>query len=242
MPRSATSTRLSRRPSTTETCAAILLEPIQGEGGINLPARGLPRKPAFALRPARASCLSSTKCRRASAAPGSGSPIRHWGVLPDVFTLAKALAGGVAMGALVAKPEVAEKLKPGTHAATFGGNPLAAKRRTRHHRNDRTGRACSNEHFRSARSSTQRFTGLEGEVPADYLDVRVKGCHDRRRTQQWKAPPWCRVASRRGCSSTARTTRPCCACSPPLNARRRADSTRAAIIIDSVLMGLKRLS
>jgi acetylornithine/succinyldiaminopimelate/putrescine aminotransferase len=52
---------------------------------------------------------------------------QHWGVKPDIVTLAKAIAGGVAMGGLVAKPEVAEKLKPGTHAATFGGNPLAAR-------------------------------------------------------------------------------------------------------------------
>ena len=52
---------------------------------------------------------------------------QHWDVKPDVVTLAKALAGGVAMGGLMAKPEVAEKLKPGTHAATFGGNPLAAR-------------------------------------------------------------------------------------------------------------------
>src|SRR3954467_8479062 len=51
---------------------------------------------------------------------------QHWGVTPDVVTLAKALAGGVAMGGLVARPEVADKLRPGTHAATFGGNPLAA--------------------------------------------------------------------------------------------------------------------
>jgi acetylornithine/succinyldiaminopimelate/putrescine aminotransferase len=43
------------------------------------------------------------------------------------MTLAKSLAGGVACGALVARPEVAEKLKPGTHAATFGGNPLACR-------------------------------------------------------------------------------------------------------------------
>ena len=43
------------------------------------------------------------------------------------MTLAKALAGGVAMGGLVARPEVAEKLRPGTHAATFGGNPLACR-------------------------------------------------------------------------------------------------------------------
>ena len=50
---------------------------------------------------------------------------QHWGVQPDVMTLAKALAGGVAMGGLIATPEVAAKLRPGTHAATFGGNPLA---------------------------------------------------------------------------------------------------------------------
>ena len=52
---------------------------------------------------------------------------QHWSVKPDIVTLAKALAGGVAMGGLIAKPEVGEKLKPGTHAATFGGNPLAAR-------------------------------------------------------------------------------------------------------------------
>src|SRR5438445_556158 len=50
---------------------------------------------------------------------------QHWGVQPDAVTLAKALAGGVACGGLVARPEFAEKLRPGTHAATFGGNPLA---------------------------------------------------------------------------------------------------------------------
>ena len=50
---------------------------------------------------------------------------QHWGVVPDVVTLAKALAGGVACGGLLARPEVAKALRPGTHAATFGGNPLA---------------------------------------------------------------------------------------------------------------------
>ncbi len=50
---------------------------------------------------------------------------QHWGVRPDAVTLAKALAGGVACGGLLARPEFAEKLRPGTHAATFGGNPLA---------------------------------------------------------------------------------------------------------------------
>ena len=50
---------------------------------------------------------------------------QHFKVQPDIMTLAKALGGGAAIGALVAKPEVAAKLVPGTHASTFGGNPLA---------------------------------------------------------------------------------------------------------------------
>ena len=51
---------------------------------------------------------------------------QHSGVVPDIMTLAKSLGGGVAIGALTAKPEVAAKLVPGTHASTFGGNALAA--------------------------------------------------------------------------------------------------------------------
>jgi acetylornithine/succinyldiaminopimelate/putrescine aminotransferase len=52
---------------------------------------------------------------------------QHWNAAPDVMTLAKGLAGGIACGAMVAKPEYAAKLKPGTHAATFGGNPVACR-------------------------------------------------------------------------------------------------------------------
>jgi acetylornithine/succinyldiaminopimelate/putrescine aminotransferase len=51
----------------------------------------------------------------------------HWPVQPDVMTLAKGLGGGIAVGGLVARAEVAQKLKPGTHAATFGGNPIACR-------------------------------------------------------------------------------------------------------------------
>ncbi len=50
---------------------------------------------------------------------------QHDGVVPDIMTLAKSIGGGPALGALVAKAEVAAKLVPGTHASTFGGNPLA---------------------------------------------------------------------------------------------------------------------
>src|SRR5205085_4309178 len=98
---------------------------------------------------------------------------QHWNVQPDVFTLAKALAGGVAMGGIVAKPEVADKLKPGTHAATFGGNPLAARAALATietiEQDGLLDRATQiGEKFRS------RFTALKEKCPL-VTDVRIKG-------------------------------------------------------------------
>ncbi len=108
-----------------ETCA-VMLEPIQGEGGINLP-------PAGFLEGLRELCdkhgilLILDEVQTGMGRTGKWYAHQHWGIKPDIVTLAKALAGGVAMGGLLASNEVAEKLKPGTHAATFGGNPLAAR-------------------------------------------------------------------------------------------------------------------
>jgi len=108
-----------------ETCA-VMLEPVQGEGGVNLP-------PAGYLEGLRELCdrhgilLILDEVQTGMGRTGAWYAHQHWNVVPDVVTLAKALAGGVAMGGLIARPEVAEKLKPGTHAATFGGNPLAAR-------------------------------------------------------------------------------------------------------------------
>jgi acetylornithine/N-succinyldiaminopimelate aminotransferase len=105
------------------TCA-ILVEPIQGEGGINVPPPGY-------LEGLRELCdrhrllLIFDEVQTGMGRTGRWYAHQHWSVRPDIVTLAKALAGGVAMGGLIATPAVAEKLKPGTHAATFGGNPLA---------------------------------------------------------------------------------------------------------------------
>jgi acetylornithine/succinyldiaminopimelate/putrescine aminotransferase len=107
------------------TCA-VMVEPIQGEGGVNLP-------PAGYLEGLRDLCdkhklvLIFDEVQTGMGRTGRWYTYQHWGVTPDILTLAKALAGGVAMGGLIAKPEVAAKLKPGTHAATFGGNPLACR-------------------------------------------------------------------------------------------------------------------
>jgi predicted acetylornithine/succinylornithine family transaminase len=107
----------------SETCA-ILVEPIQGEGGINLPPPGY-------LQGLRELCdhhkllLIFDEVQAGMGRTGRWFAHQHWEAQPDVMTLAKALGGGVAVGGLVARPEAAEKLRPGTHAATFGGNPLA---------------------------------------------------------------------------------------------------------------------
>ncbi|HET6576099.1 MAG TPA: aspartate aminotransferase family protein [Fimbriiglobus sp.] len=108
-----------------ETCA-VLVEPIQGEGGVNLP-------PAGYLEGLRTLCdehgmlLILDEVQTGMGRTGKWYAHQHWDVVPDVVTLAKAVAGGVALGGLIAKPEVADKLKPGTHAATFGGNPIATR-------------------------------------------------------------------------------------------------------------------
>jgi predicted acetylornithine/succinylornithine family transaminase len=108
-----------------ETCA-ILVEPIQGEGGINVPpANYLPGLRALADQ--HKLLLMYDEVQSGMARTGRWFGYQHWNAAPDVMTLAKGLAGGIACGAMVAKPEYAAKLKPGTHAATFGGNPVACR-------------------------------------------------------------------------------------------------------------------
>lgn len=106
-----------------ETCA-VMLEPIQGEGGINVPPPGY-------LEGLRKLCddrnilLILDEVQTGMGRTGKWFTHQHFGVRPDIVTLAKALGGGVAVGGLIATPELAPYLKPGTHAATFGGNSIA---------------------------------------------------------------------------------------------------------------------
>jgi acetylornithine/N-succinyldiaminopimelate aminotransferase len=103
---------------------ALLVEPIQGEGGVNLPPAGY-LEGLRQLSDQHKLLLIFDEVQTGMGRTGRWYAHQLWNVEPDIVTLAKALAGGVAMGGLLAKPEVAEKLRPGTHAATFGGNPLA---------------------------------------------------------------------------------------------------------------------
>ena len=106
--------------------AAILVEPIQGEGGIRLPPEeflpGLRN-----LADENQLLLIFDEVQAGSGRTGKWFAHQHYGVEPDIMTLAKSLCGGVAGAAMLASKEVAPSLRPGMHAATFGGNPLAAR-------------------------------------------------------------------------------------------------------------------
>ncbi len=115
----------AQRAVDAETCA-ILVEPIQGEGGVNLPPDGY-LEGLRALADQQQLLLIFDEVQAGMGRTGRWFAHQHWPVQPDMMTLSKALAGGVACGALVARPEVAARLVPGTHAATFGGNPIACR-------------------------------------------------------------------------------------------------------------------
>jgi predicted acetylornithine/succinylornithine family transaminase len=106
--------------------AAVIVEPIQGEGGVNLPSPGyLPRLRELCDR--RGALLILDEVQTGLGRTGTWFAYQHFGITPDLLTCAKALAGGVAAGVMLARPEHAAQLKPGMHASTFGGNPIACR-------------------------------------------------------------------------------------------------------------------
>ncbi len=111
------------RMITPKTCA-IMVEPIQGEGGVNIPSPGY-LKGLRELCEAYQLLLIYDEVQCGIGRTGTLFAYEHEGIPPDIMTLAKSLAGGVPIGAMLAREEVAKSFVPGTHAATFGGNPLA---------------------------------------------------------------------------------------------------------------------
>ncbi len=110
------------RAITDKTCA-VLVEPIQGEGGVRIPSEGY-------LKELRALCseknvlLIFDEVQVGMGRTGKLFAYEHEGVEPDIMTLAKALANGLPIGAMLAKEDIAEAFGPGSHATTFGGTPL----------------------------------------------------------------------------------------------------------------------
>ena len=106
--------------------AAIMIEPVQGEGGVVLPPDGFLaglRK----LADDNGLLLVFDEVQTGCGRSGHWFAYQHFGVTPDIMTLAKAICGGLAGAAMLCRREIAPSLRPGMHAATYGGNPLAAR-------------------------------------------------------------------------------------------------------------------
>ncbi len=153
--------------------AAVMIEPIQGEGGINMPAPGY-LEGIRKLCDERGALLIFDEVQTGLGRTGEWFAYQYFGVTPDILTCAKALAAGVAAGVVMARVEVAAALKPGMHASTFGGNPIAC----------RAGLAAietieADGLLERGYAIGERFRGhfetLRAELPALIRDIRIAG-------------------------------------------------------------------
>jgi len=112
-----------KRTLTKKTCA-VLIEPVQGEGGVNL-ARESYLKTLRKICNEKGILLIFDEIQTGFGRTGSLFAYERYKIKPDIITLAKALGGGIAIGAMGSTNKIIESFSPGTHGATFGGNPLA---------------------------------------------------------------------------------------------------------------------
>jgi len=112
-----------RKAITRHTCA-VMLEPIQSEAGVRMPNEGYLKRVCEVCEK-HGLLFILDEVQTGMGRTGKLFAYEHFGIEPDIITLAKGLGGGVAIGAVIAKDAVASSFGPGSHASTFGGNPLA---------------------------------------------------------------------------------------------------------------------
>ncbi|MEE8483287.1 MAG: aspartate aminotransferase family protein, partial [Nitrospinota bacterium] len=110
--------------SINKKTAAVIIEPVQGEGGVHPAAKGYLKK-VRSLCDKNGVLLIFDEVQSGMGRTGKWFAFQHYGVKPDIMTLAKGLAGGFPIGAMLARSDVMDSFGPGTHASTFGGGPLA---------------------------------------------------------------------------------------------------------------------
>jgi len=108
-----------------DTVAALIVEPVQGEGGVRVLDPGFLRE-LRALTRERNIALILDEIQCGFARTGTLFAYEHAGIVPDMVTLAKPIAGGLPMGAILMTNEIASAIKPGDHGTTFGGGPFVA--------------------------------------------------------------------------------------------------------------------
>ena len=142
--------------------AAIIVEPIQGEGGYLVPEDGF-------LQGLRDICdkhgilLIADEIQSGAGRTGKMWAIEHWGVQPDILLTAKGIASGMPLGAMIARAELLEKWGPGAHGSTYGGNPGRLCRGPRHDRAAR--RRPHRERRRPRRSGVRRTAAAPHGLP-----------------------------------------------------------------------------
>ncbi len=105
-----------------KTCA-VIVEPVQGEAGVRVPSAAFMQKLAK-LCSSKKALLILDEVQSGFGRTGRLFAFEHYKIKPDIVTMAKGIANGLPMGAMFAKPEIAKYLDAGSHAATFGGNPV----------------------------------------------------------------------------------------------------------------------
>ncbi len=155
-----------------KTCA-VMLETIQGEGGVYTPNPGYLQQ-VRELCDKHGALLIFDEIQAGIGRSGEFFAYDKYGVKPDIVTLAKGLAGGVPIGAFVARGEVARAMQPGDHGTTFGGNPLACA--AANVVLDTVPQAEFLEHIRQVGSYfKQQLSSLQAKFPALISEVRGEG-------------------------------------------------------------------
>jgi len=111
------------RDAITADTAAVILEPIQGEGGVRIPPEGY-LKEVKEICDEKDIIMIADEVQTGFGRTGKVFACEHWGTIPDVICLAKAVGGGLPLGITVARQDIMSSLRVGEHTTTFGGNPL----------------------------------------------------------------------------------------------------------------------
>ena len=162
-----------RKAVTGSTCA-VLLEPIQGEGGVRLPGQDY-------LKEVREICnehnllLMFDEVQTGMGRTGKLFAYEHYGVVPDIMTVAKGLGGGVPIGAMLATDGVASAFQPGNHASTFGGNPLVCAAAVATIETLLEDGFLLDQCNRMSKYFVERLTELKAKFPAVIREVRGRG-------------------------------------------------------------------
>jgi len=161
------------RKAVRPTTCAILFEPIQGEGGVNIPS-------ASYMQQVRELCdkknilLIFDEVQVGMGRTGKLFAYEHFGVAPDIMTLAKALGGGLPAGAMLASKKVAASFTPGSHASTFGGNPVVMAAGTAVVKELLGGGVLANCR-RMGAYFVKKLQALQARFPSLVAEVRGKG-------------------------------------------------------------------